>query len=36
MARAVVPWLVPLFAVLVLITVWPAVTTAVPRLVMGG
>jgi tripartite ATP-independent transporter DctM subunit len=35
MARAVVPYLVPLFAALALITVWPAVTTALPSLLLG-
>jgi tripartite ATP-independent transporter DctM subunit len=35
MARAVLPYLVPLFAVLALITVWPAVTTFLPRLLLG-
>jgi tripartite ATP-independent transporter DctM subunit len=35
MARAVVPYLVPLFAVLALITVWPALTTTLPNLVLG-
>jgi tripartite ATP-independent transporter DctM subunit len=34
-ARAVVPYLVPLFAVLALITVWPALTTTLPNLVLG-
>ncbi len=35
MARATAPYLVPLIAVLALITVWPAVTTFLPNLVMG-
>jgi tripartite ATP-independent transporter DctM subunit len=35
MARAVLPYLVPLFAVLALITVWPAVTTFLPGLLLG-
>jgi tripartite ATP-independent transporter DctM subunit len=35
MARAVLPYLVPLLAVLVLITVWPAVTTLLPSLLLG-
>jgi tripartite ATP-independent transporter DctM subunit len=35
MARAVVPYLVPLLAVLALITVWPAVTTFLPQLLLG-
>ena len=35
MARAVLPYLVPLFAVLALCTFWPAVTTFLPRLLLG-
>ena len=35
MARAVVPYLVPLIAVLALCTVWPAVTTFLPSLLMS-
>ena len=35
MARAVLPFLVPLFAVLMLVTVWPAVATFLPGLLMG-
>jgi tripartite ATP-independent transporter DctM subunit len=35
MARAVLPYLVPLFVVLVLITVWPAVTTFLPSALLG-
>jgi tripartite ATP-independent transporter DctM subunit len=35
MARAVVPYLVPLFAVLALITLWPAVTTTLPGMLLG-
>jgi TRAP-type C4-dicarboxylate transport system permease large subunit len=35
MARAVLPYLVPLFAVLALCTFWPAVTTSLPRLLLG-
>ncbi len=35
MARAVVPYLVPLFAVLALVTLWPAVTTFLPKLLLG-
>ena len=35
MARAVLPYLVPLFAVLALCTVWPAVTTFLPKLLLG-
>jgi len=34
-ARAVLPYLVPLFAVLALITVWPAVTTFLPSVLLG-
>jgi len=35
MAHAVLPYLVPLLAVLVLITVWPAVTTFLPSVLLG-
>jgi TRAP-type C4-dicarboxylate transport system permease large subunit len=35
MARAVVPYLVPLCVVLALISLWPPLTTFVPRLVLG-
>ena len=35
MTRAVLPYLVPLFAVLALITVWPALTTFLPGLLLG-
>jgi tripartite ATP-independent transporter DctM subunit len=35
MTRAVLPYLVPLFAVLALITLWPAVTTFLPKLLLG-
>ena len=34
-ARAVLPYLVPLFAVLALCTFWPAVTTFLPGLLLG-
>jgi TRAP-type C4-dicarboxylate transport system permease large subunit len=34
MAHAVLPYLVPLFAVLALITLWPAVTTVLPDLLL--
>jgi tripartite ATP-independent transporter DctM subunit len=34
MAYAVLPYLVPLFAVLALITLWPALTTALPDLLL--
>jgi tripartite ATP-independent transporter DctM subunit len=35
MSRAILPWLVPLLAVLLAITLWPPLTTWLPRLVMG-
>ena len=35
MARAVLPYLVPLLAVLVAISVWPPLTTYLPKLLMG-
>lgn len=35
MSRAIVPWLVPLLAVLAAITFWPPLTTWLPNLVMG-
>ena len=35
MSRAIVPWLMPLLAVLVAITLWPPLTTWLPNLVMG-
>jgi len=35
MAKAVLPYLVPLFAVLVAITVWPALTTFLPSLFLA-
>jgi len=34
-SRAILPWLVPLLAVLVAITVWPALTLWLPGVVMG-
>lgn len=34
MARAILPYLIPLFAVLALITIWPDVTTVLPRLLL--
>ncbi len=34
-SRAIVPWLIPLFAVLAAITLWPPLTTFLPQLVMG-
>jgi hypothetical protein len=36
MARAILPWLIPLLAVLAAITLWPPLTTFLPRLMMGG
>ena len=35
MSRAILPWLVPLLVVLAAITLWPPLTTWLPRLVMG-
>jgi tripartite ATP-independent transporter DctM subunit len=35
MSRAIVPWLLPLVAVLVAVTVWPPLTTWLPSMVMG-
>jgi tripartite ATP-independent transporter DctM subunit len=35
MSRAILPWLVPLLAVLAAITLWPPLTTFLPRLLMG-
>jgi tripartite ATP-independent transporter DctM subunit len=35
LARAVLPWLVPLLVVLMLITLWPPITMFLPTLVMG-
>lgn len=35
MSRAIVPWLLPLFAVLFAITFWPPLTTFLPKLLMG-
>jgi tripartite ATP-independent transporter DctM subunit len=35
MSRAIVPWLMPLLAVLAAITLWPPLTTFLPKLVMG-
>ena len=34
-SRAILPWLVPLLIVLVAITAWPALTLALPSLVMN-
>lgn len=36
MARAIVPWLIPLLVVLAAITVWPPLTTALPSLLGVG
>ena len=36
MSRAILPWLVPLLAVLMAITLWPPLTLWLPNLVMGG
>jgi tripartite ATP-independent transporter DctM subunit len=35
MSRAVLPWLVPLLVVLAAVTLWPPLTTWLPRLVLG-
>ncbi len=35
MSRAIIPWLIPLVAVLAAITIWPPLTTWLPNLVMG-
>ena len=35
MSRAIVPWLLPLLAVLAAITLWPPLTTWLPQYVMG-
>jgi TRAP-type C4-dicarboxylate transport system permease large subunit len=35
MSRAIVPWLMPLLAVLVAITVWPPSATWLPKLAVG-
>jgi TRAP-type C4-dicarboxylate transport system permease large subunit len=34
--RATLPFLVPLLAVLLAITLWPPLTTWLPQLVLGG
>lgn len=36
MSRAILPWLIPLVAVLLLITIWPPLTLWLPNLLMGG
>ena len=35
LAKAVLPYLVPLFAVLAMITLWPPLTTWLPKLLLG-
>lgn len=35
LAKAVLPWLVPLLIVLMMITLWPPITNFLPRLVLG-
>lgn len=35
MSRAILPWLIPLIAVLAAITLWPPLTTWLPNLVLG-
>ena len=35
MSRAILPWLIPLLAVLAAITLWPPLTTWLPKLVLG-
>jgi len=35
MSRAIIPWLLPLLAVLLAITLWPPLTTFLPKLLMG-
>jgi tripartite ATP-independent transporter DctM subunit len=35
MSRAILPWLVPLLGVLLAITLWPALTTFLPRTLFG-
>ena len=35
LARAVLPYLVPLFAVLAMISLWPPLTTFLPKLLLG-
>ena len=34
LSRAILPWLVPLLVVLLMITLWPPLTTSLPRLLM--
>jgi tripartite ATP-independent transporter DctM subunit len=35
MARAILPWIIPLIAVLIAITLWPPLTTWLPGVIMG-
>jgi TRAP-type C4-dicarboxylate transport system permease large subunit len=35
MSRAILPWLLPLLAVLALVTLWPPLATFLPGLVLG-
>jgi len=35
MSKAIMPWLIPLLATLVAITLWPPLSTWLPQLVMG-
>lgn len=35
MSRAILPWLVPLLVVLLAVTLWPPLTTALPTLLLG-
>ncbi len=35
-SRAIIPWLLPLLVVLLMITLWPALTMTLPRMMMGG
>jgi tripartite ATP-independent transporter DctM subunit len=35
MSRAIIPWLMPLLAVLIAITLWPPLTTFLPKLLLG-
>jgi TRAP-type C4-dicarboxylate transport system permease large subunit len=36
MSRAIVPWLIPLIAVLMAISLYPPLTTALPRWALGN
>jgi TRAP-type C4-dicarboxylate transport system permease large subunit len=35
MSRAIVPWLIPLLAVLLAISMWPPLTIALPNYFLG-